>query len=490
MSNTWTIETLDERPPGRTPRVGARLRRLASDERLVELVRAGDEPAFEALYDRHHRGILGFCRHMLGSVEEAEDAVQHTFLAAYRSLAADDGRQIHLRPWLYAIARNRCLSVLRARRERPMPEAFEPSTEHLDDAVDRREDLRAMLRDLSALPDDQRAALVLAEMGDVSHDEIAAVLGVRRDKVKALVFQARSSLVASRGARETPCAEIRTQLSELSGGSLRRTSLRRHLRECEGCRDFRAALVDQRKALAVLLPVAPSAALKGSVLGGASGSAAAGAGASAAGGTVTAGASALGGGVATSVGGAGLAAKALVVAAVAAVGTAAGAHELHAGHAAAPVAVRHAAAAPAHHAHHARAAATTHRGAAHAVAVATRAHHRAAAPAAHHRGSAHGRRVAAHGAPAAATGHRAGGVAAGHAKAAPVVHGHVGQGVAVKRAVPTATIPARSAPATAKSTSPVPAASRPASTPQGRATGRTRTTFPGHRMALAHGRAG
>src|SRR5215212_1260970 len=146
----------------RAPRVPARLLRLASDDRLVELVRAGSEPAFEAVFDRHHRGILAFCRHMLGSVEEAEDAVQHTFMAAYRDLLAS-GKPIQLRAWLYTIARNRCLSVLRARRERPLDAIDEPATEHLSAEVQRRQDLRDMLRDISELPDDQRAALVLAE---------------------------------------------------------------------------------------------------------------------------------------------------------------------------------------------------------------------------------------------------------------------------------------------------------------------------------------
>ena len=90
--------------------------RVASDERLVEQVRAGSARAFEEIYDRHHRGILAFCRHMLGSHEEAEDVVQHTFTAGYQSLLADE-RQITLKAWLYVVARNRCLSLLRARRE-------------------------------------------------------------------------------------------------------------------------------------------------------------------------------------------------------------------------------------------------------------------------------------------------------------------------------------------------------------------------------------
>jgi hypothetical protein len=73
------------RPASRRPALpgSVRLLRLASDEQLVEQVRAGSQVAFEAIFDRHHRGILGFCRHLLGS---AEDAVQHTFMAAYRDM--------------------------------------------------------------------------------------------------------------------------------------------------------------------------------------------------------------------------------------------------------------------------------------------------------------------------------------------------------------------------------------------------------------------
>jgi RNA polymerase sigma factor (sigma-70 family) len=248
--------------------VAPRLLKLAGDDRLVALVRAGDERAFEAVYDRYHRGILSFCRHMLGSREEAEDAVQHAFLSAYRALV-DSDQSVALRPWLYAIARNRCLSVLRARRdEDPLADAAEPSVAGLAAEVERREDLRALLRDLQRLPDDQRAALVLAEVGDLDHEEIAQVIGVPHKKVKALVFQARESLIASRKARETPCAEIREELSTLKGGSLRRTHLRRHLRDCPGCRGYREEVRKQRAGLAVLLPVVPGVGLREATLGG------------------------------------------------------------------------------------------------------------------------------------------------------------------------------------------------------------------------------
>jgi RNA polymerase sigma factor (sigma-70 family) len=257
--------------------VPAALLRLASDQRLVEQVRAGSERAFEALFDRHHRPVLAFCRHMLGSKEEAEDVVQLTFLAAYRDLGHAEAPAA-LRPWLYAIARHRCLSVLRARRERPVAEVTLPGTDRLAAEVSTREDLRAILADVAQLPDDQRAALVLAELGDVSHEEIARILACPREKVKALVFQARSSLVATRVARETPCADIREQLANLRGGALRRTTLRRHLRDCSSCSAFREQVRVQRRALGLLLPVAPGVGLRRMVLDTVFGSGAGGAG--------------------------------------------------------------------------------------------------------------------------------------------------------------------------------------------------------------------
>ncbi len=223
--------------------------------------------AFEAVYDRHHRAILSFCRHMLGHPEEAEDAVQHTFLAAYNDLIGSE-KPIQLRAWLFTIARNRCYSVLRARREQPSERLVESATEGLAVQVQRRQDLRDLVVDMRRLPDNQRAALVLAELDALTHEEISDVLGVPREKVKALVFQARESLVASRTARETDCSEIREQLTSLRGAGLRRANIRRHLRECSGCRDFRHEADRQRKRLAIVLPVAPTVAVKNAVLSG------------------------------------------------------------------------------------------------------------------------------------------------------------------------------------------------------------------------------
>src|SRR5215218_6130663 len=250
----------------RAPLVPLRVGRL-DDARLAELAAAGDERAFEVIYDRHHRPLLAFCRHMLGSQDEGEDALQQTFLRAHRSLVTQ-GAPDDLRPWLFAIARNRCLSMLAARKAAAVPvEELEPATDGLSAGVEDREDLRELLGDIARLPDDQRSALVLAEIGDLSHAEIARVIEVPTAKVKALVHQARSRLIADRDARETPCTDVREQLSTARGGELRRGPLRRHLAICEPCRAYKDAVAEQRSALALVLPVLPSAGLKDTIFG-------------------------------------------------------------------------------------------------------------------------------------------------------------------------------------------------------------------------------
>jgi len=239
-------------------KLSTRSLRLATDAHLVTLVRQGEMAAFESIYDRYQRGIHSFCRHLLGDPEEAADVVQHTFLAAYSAIISSE-KPILLRAWLYTIARNRSYSVLRARREQVSTEMVEPVTEGLAAHVLRREDLRQLLSDMRCLPEDQRTALVLAGLGTLNHQQVADTLGVAPAKVKALVFQARESLLAARKARETDCSEIREQLSTLRGGALRRGNLRRHLRECSACREFSAQLEPRRPGVPVL-SVAPKEA--------------------------------------------------------------------------------------------------------------------------------------------------------------------------------------------------------------------------------------
>jgi RNA polymerase sigma factor (sigma-70 family) len=283
-----------------------------TDEYLVARVRAGDDAAFEAIYDRYARGVLAFCVHMLGSREAAEDALQLTFVSAFRVLRGGTSG-VSLRPWLYTIARNRCLSELRTRRggvDVDEVATDRPFFEGVADEVQRREELREMLEDMQRLPADQRAALVLFELGDHSHKEIAAVLGVRREKVKALIFQAREALVRARNARDRPCVEIRERLATLHRRVLPRSVTRAHIDRCPSCAAFEGEVRRQRAALALILPVPLAGALKASVLGSVlhgggaaaagvgacgSGGAAAGAGACGTGAVITGGATTAGG---------------------------------------------------------------------------------------------------------------------------------------------------------------------------------------------------
>jgi RNA polymerase sigma factor (sigma-70 family) len=316
----------------------------AGDAKLVERVRAGDERAFEAIFKRHHAPLLAYARHMLANQDEAEDALQQAFIKAHRALLGSTAPR-ELRPWLYAIVRNCCLSAIAARRHAVELDEHTANLAGLSDVVHEREDLRELLADIGRLPEDQRSALLLAELDDLSHQSIATIVGCPVTKVKALIYQARSTLIAERDARSASCRDIREELAVARGSELRRGQLRRHLSLCVGCSDFQRALASQRRSLAVALPVLPSAGLAARILshgalqaagaagqaGGAVGSAAPAAGALAGGGasagtaasTAATGASAAAGSGGTgAVVGGGVLAKVAVGGAVAALATA------------------------------------------------------------------------------------------------------------------------------------------------------------------------
>ena len=184
----------------------ARARRLprVGDDRLVARVRAGDDAAFEIIYDRYYRGLLAFCGHMLGSRHEAEDALQHSFASAYRALRGGARRHRAAPVALHDRAQPLPVGPARAARAASPPTGSRPRSDRSKGCRRRSSSAptcASWWTSSQRLPDDQRAALVLFELGDQSHEQIAAVLGVRREKVKALVFQAREALMRARDAR-------------------------------------------------------------------------------------------------------------------------------------------------------------------------------------------------------------------------------------------------------------------------------------------------
>jgi len=172
--------------------------RAASDEQLVDLVRAGDDRAFDAIHARYEQRLLGYARQMLGGAHhDAEEVVQDAFVRALAALRADD-REMALKAWLYTIVRNRALDVLRRPVRTTDLELHAPVLHDAGadphDRVARSEDLRNLVGELKRLPERQRTALVMHELGGHSHESIGRRLNVSAGGSKALVSRARSGL--------------------------------------------------------------------------------------------------------------------------------------------------------------------------------------------------------------------------------------------------------------------------------------------------------
>jgi len=257
---------------------------MRSDDQLVALFRMGYDEAFRAIHDRYRQRLHSYTRQMLGgSRSDAEDVLQDVFLRAYGALRNDD-RPVTLRAWLYRVAHNRCIDHLR----RPVPvaaEVYELSRTPEHDPpgeTERREDLRRLVQDVRRLPEQQRSALLMREMDGLSYAELADALRTSIPAIKSLLVRARMGLVEAGEARDTACADIRSELTQAHGRGVRASGRsRRHLRDCRGCREYRLAMRSVDEGLAALAPgasgpLATIAKLLG--IGGASSGAAAGAG--------------------------------------------------------------------------------------------------------------------------------------------------------------------------------------------------------------------
>jgi RNA polymerase sigma factor (sigma-70 family) len=164
-----------------------------SDERLVDLVRAGYEPAFEAIVARYRGQLVGYCRRFLPEAR-AEDVVQQTFVNAYGAMKDGQG-ELRLRAWLHRIAHNAALNALRDRglRHEQLHERLD-GVERPDQVLERKQGLRDMLAAIQALPARQRDALVLRELEGRSYEQIASKLGVSGGAVRQLLNRARTRL--------------------------------------------------------------------------------------------------------------------------------------------------------------------------------------------------------------------------------------------------------------------------------------------------------
>lgn len=242
-----------------------------SDARLTRLAAAGDPRAFACIYERYHEEIYRFCCALLGDSHEAQDALQNTMASALASLPGD-GRRIALRPWLFRVARNECVSILRRRQQLVEPELLDgqPAPDAAEDAA-RRARLGELIRDLRALGERQRAALLMRELAGLGYAEIAAALDVSPQAARQAVYEARTALLEMGEGRGMECEQVQRALSERDGRRLRARRYRAHLRECARCAEFEAALARRPEDLGALFPVPPglgSVALGGSLAAG------------------------------------------------------------------------------------------------------------------------------------------------------------------------------------------------------------------------------
>jgi RNA polymerase sigma-70 factor (TIGR02960 family) len=205
---------------------------------LISRAQAGDGEAFRELTEPHRRDLLVHCYRMLGSFQDAEDALQETLLAAWQGLGGFEGRA-SIRTWLYRIATNRCLNALRSASRRPpkewdIPEVEPPEPSRLGEVVwlepypdallegaievplgpearyEQSEAISlAFVSALQLLPPRQRAVLILREVLGYHADEVAAMLDSSVESVKGALKRARASLrhrLPPSGEREGPPA--------------------------------------------------------------------------------------------------------------------------------------------------------------------------------------------------------------------------------------------------------------------------------------------
>lgn len=249
---------------------------LESDEALVALVAAGNTAAFETLDGRYRPRLLAFCRHIVRSESDAEDLLQETFAAAFNAMRTDQ-RPLHVRPWLYRIARNRCLNHIReVSSARANGNVKEPTADEerlalsadggssTADLVIRREGFRLLVEDMFGLAEAQRTALVLHEMHGLPYHDVAEAMDTSVASVKSLLVRARVSLARAADARELPCDHAQRELGEAAQG-LRRSSarVRWHLKRCGGCWEFKDRMKEAGRRVVGIAPVGPIAALKG-----------------------------------------------------------------------------------------------------------------------------------------------------------------------------------------------------------------------------------
>jgi RNA polymerase sigma-70 factor (TIGR02960 family) len=239
---------------------------MEAPDETVSAAIAGDESAFATLTERHRRELHIHCYRMLASFDEAEDAVQETFLNAWRGRSGFAGGP-HLRAWLYRIATNVCLDMLRRNSRRPVSGSYSevpwlqpypdllldqaaPSDEQPESVAIARETISlAFLAALQVLPPRQRAALIARDVLGWPASETASVLG-------ASVAAANSALQRARATMQSHLPARRADWSAREPSAEERALLEQFIEAHERC-DTEAAIAIAARDIRVTMPPNP-----------------------------------------------------------------------------------------------------------------------------------------------------------------------------------------------------------------------------------------
>jgi RNA polymerase sigma-70 factor (TIGR02960 family) len=236
------------------------------DDQSVSTAVAGDEPTFAALTERHRRELHVHCYRMLASFDEAEDAVQETFLKAWRGRSGFDGSS-QFRAWLYRIATNVCLDMLRRSSRRTVGNSFAevswlqpypdllldqaaPADEQPEAVAIQRETISlAFLAALQVLPPRQRAALIARDVLGWPASETASALGTS-------VAAANSALQRARATMQSHLPPRRAEWSAREPSAEERELLEQFIEAHERC-DTEAAIAIASQDIRVTMPPLP-----------------------------------------------------------------------------------------------------------------------------------------------------------------------------------------------------------------------------------------
>jgi RNA polymerase sigma factor (sigma-70 family) len=247
--------------------------RILSDAAIARRAAGGSQRAFTEIFERYHQDLYRYCVAILGNSEDANDAVQNTMLKVLRALPGEK-RELKLKPWLYRVAHNEAIDMIRARRgsEEIDAETLAARGGPVEE-VEARGRLQQLISDIAELPDRQRGALVMREMSGLSYAQIGEALQTSPAVARQTIYEARLGLQQMSEGREMSCEEVMRAISDDDGRVLRRRDIRAHLRRCDGCQAFRAEISNRRSEFASIapLPAAASAAILHGLWGGAGG---------------------------------------------------------------------------------------------------------------------------------------------------------------------------------------------------------------------------